>query len=162
LTRYVSPSEDQSNYGVLAAFAVRQLSACMHNFIARVDAVGSLRLDPPVEVHVPSMKIYTYIPVTQSIVCRPVVEEVVRPEPRRIAAIGRPKASRRATATKDEVSKSRRAKRGREHDDDDLLQSPVEDDAQGDTAELLATPRKDGRQGDGQAMESTVKRPRSK
>ncbi len=72
--RYVSPDEDKHNYGVLAACAVRMLSACMQNYVNRSEGVGALRLEPPGEVEAMTLKVYTYVAATQSIVCRSVVE----------------------------------------------------------------------------------------
>lgn len=150
--RYVSPNEDVSNYGVLAALAVRQLSSCMHNFICRVDAAGALRLEPPVEVRLPSMKVYTYIPVTQSIICRSVAEEMIQADQaaaRRKATIGSAKASRPAVPKK--------TKRSEKPGFDDGQQIPAEDEP---ASHMLVTPSKDERQGDSRNAASTDKRSR--
>lgn len=72
--RYVSPDEDKHNFGVLGACAVRMLSACMQNYVNRSEGLGALRLEPPGEMEVVTLKVYTYVAATQSIVCRSVVE----------------------------------------------------------------------------------------
>lgn len=74
--RYVSPSDDDPNSGVLAAVAIRALARCYSNHMNKTDGLGMLRIPPPADLDLPPMKVYTYVPVTQTIIMRLVAEDV--------------------------------------------------------------------------------------
>ena len=81
--------------------AIRALAQCYQNHINKADGLGMLRLVPPADLELPPLKIYTYIPVTQSIIVRQIADDSDLASSHASKAKGKDKGNEKSKDSKD-------------------------------------------------------------